>query len=112
MPIHRFAEDLERHEALHEYEALLRDAFNPAAVNGLMCRELLSVDWDGKLADCDFHQMLDIPLGAGPRTLRELNDLGALRGGAITTADHCLGCTAGQGSSCGGALSDASDAAT
>lgn len=111
MPIHRFAEDLARHEKLHAYEELLREAFNPAAVDGLMCRDLLSVDWDGSLADCDFHQMLGLPLGAGPRTLAELVDLAALEGGAITTADHCLGCTAGQGSSCGGALSDASDTA-
>ena len=111
MPIHRFAEDLERQGKLGDYETLLRERFNPAAVDDLMCRDLLSVDWDGTLADCDFHQMLDLPLGAGaagdgagPRTVFELDDLSALTDAPVTTADHCLGCTAGQGSSCGGAL--------
>ncbi|GJM21242.1 MAG: radical SAM/Cys-rich domain protein [Planctomycetota bacterium] len=115
MPIHRFADDLERSGKLHDYELLLRNAFNPASVNGLMCRELLSIDWDGSLADCDFHQMLGLPLGAGLSALAELTELenlGALDGAAITTADHCLGCTAGQGSSCGGALTGEPAAAT
>ncbi len=104
MPIHRFADDLRRQGRLAEYEARLVDAFNPAAVDEVMCRDLLSVDWDGTLADCDFHQMLGLPLGAGPRTIHELDDVAALAGRPVTTAAHCLGCTAGQGSSCGGAL--------
>lgn len=108
MPIHRFAEDLEAQGQLAAYEDLLARSFNPGAVEELMCRDLLSVDWDGRLADCDFNQMLGLPLGAdsaaGPASIFELDDLAALRGARVTTAEHCLGCTAGQGSSCGGAL--------
>jgi len=112
MPIHRFAEDLAAQSKLGAYEQLLAESFNPASVEGLMCRDLLSVDWDGRLSDCDFNQMLDIPLGAirgpgkraAPATIFELDDLSALTGAHVAVADHCLGCTAGQGSSCGGAL--------
>jgi radical SAM/Cys-rich protein len=104
MPIHRFADDLESHGKLAAYENLLADSFNPTSVEGLMCRDLLSVDWDGRLSDCDFNQMLDLPLEAGPATIFDLDDLSALTGARVAVADHCLGCTAGQGSSCGGAL--------
>ena len=108
MPIKRFARQLER-EGRHEaYLQLLRDSFNPATVPELMCRTLLSVGWDGRLYDCDFNQMLELPLAAGPRTLRELEEqelAGAFPGGPIATGPHCHGCTAGAGSSCGGALS-------
>ena len=71
-----------------------------------MCRSLVSVGWDGALYDCDFNQMLELPLGAGPhpRTVWELDDLAALEGAPIATDSHCFGCTAGSGSSCGGAL--------
>jgi hypothetical protein len=74
-----------------------------------MCRDLVSVDWQGYLYDCDFNQQLGLPLGsgvasgAGPTHLRDLTRL-ALEGGPIAVADHCYGCTAGQGSSCDGAL--------
>jgi hypothetical protein len=71
-----------------------------------MCRSLVSVDWQGYLYDCDFNQMLHLPLGAGGRPRSHLRDLDPdrLADGAIAVADHCYGCTAGQGSSCGGAL--------
>jgi radical SAM/Cys-rich protein len=104
MPIHRFADDLRRGGRLQAYEDMLAGAFNPAAVDGLMCRDLVSVDWDGRLSDCDFNLMLGMPPGARARTIFGVDDLGSLAGAPIATGDHCLGCTAGQGSSCGGAL--------
>jgi hypothetical protein len=68
-----------------------------------MCRNLISVDWQGKVYDCDFNQMLGVPLGRGPMRLADL--IGRdLTGASIAVRDHCFGCTAGQGSSCGGAL--------
>jgi hypothetical protein len=84
--------------------SLLVNHFNPDTVPALMCRTLVSVGWDGSLYDCDFNQMLALPLGAGPRTLWEVEDLSELAERRITTASHCFGCTAGSGSSCGGAL--------
>jgi hypothetical protein len=84
--------------------ALLVNHFNPDTLPALMCRHLISVGWDGALYDCDFNQMLEIPLGAGPRTIFELEDLASLEAAPIATAAHCFGCTAGSGSSCGGAL--------
>jgi hypothetical protein len=104
MPIHRFADDLRRTGRLAAYEELLESSFNVAAVDSVMCRDLVSVNWDGRLADCDFHQMADLPLGAGAPSIFELDDLSELEGARVTTAQHCMGCTAGQGSSCGGAL--------
>jgi hypothetical protein len=105
MPIHRFADDLRRRDALGSYEDLLAERFNPQAVSGVMCRELVSVDWDGRLSDCDFNLQLGLPLAAaGPRSIFDLDDLSALDRRPVRTAAHCLGCTAGQGSSCGGAL--------
>ena len=82
---------------------LLVNHFNPAAVDGLMCRSLVSVGWDGRLYDCDFNQMLEIELPRPlPRTIHDLESLEDLEGAAIATASHCFGCTAGAGSSCGG----------
>jgi hypothetical protein len=85
---------------------LLKDAYQPHNLESVMCRSLVSVDWQGYLYDCDFNQQLDLPLaGAGPRPhLRSLLDSN-IDGREIRIADHCYGCTAGQGSSCGGALS-------
>jgi len=104
LPVHRFADDLTRAGRLEDYMSLLESAFNPAAVEGLMCRELVSVGWDGRLADCDFHLVLGLPTGAGHATLDDIRSFDELSGAPITRAEHCLGCTAGQGSSCGGAL--------
>jgi len=110
MPIRRFAEQLARWGQHDAYMGLLVNHFNGATVPELMCRTLLSVGWDGALYDCDFNQMLELPLGAAsrgpPRTLTvwEIDDLAALRDAPIATASHCFGCTAGAGSSCGGAV--------
>jgi radical SAM/Cys-rich protein len=108
MPIRRFAEQLARLGKTEAYQALLVDHFNPATVEGLMCRSQASVDWLGRLYDCDFNLMLDLPLPAGARagrpTVWEVANLQELEGTAIATAGHCFGCTAGAGSSCSGAL--------
>ncbi len=104
MPIRRFAHDLMRQGKLDAYCELLASSFNPATVDGLMCRSTLSVDHDGKLYDCDFNQALDLPLGDRARTIWEIEDLAKLGGMDIATDHHCFGCTAGTGSSCGGAL--------
>jgi radical SAM/Cys-rich protein len=104
MPIRRFATDLERAGRSAEYMGLLVNHFNPATVEGLMCRDLLSVGYDGRLYDCDFNQMLDLPLGAGARTIWDVERLDTLEAEPIATGAHCFGCTAGAGSSCGGAL--------
>jgi len=104
MPIKRFAEFLARQGQQEAYASLLVNHFNPATVPGLMCRTLLSVGWDGSLYDCDFNQMLEMPLGAGPRTIWELESIDRLAGRPVATGAHCFGCTAGAGSSCGGAL--------
>lgn len=103
MPIGRFRSDLLRSGELEGYLDLLEREFNPATIPGLMCRNTLSVDFEGWLYDCDFNQMLGLPLGGERRHIRDL-DPEELAGGLIATADHCLGCTAGNGSSCGGAV--------
>jgi radical SAM/Cys-rich protein len=104
MPIRRFARRLEREGKADAYRALLIAHFNPETVYGLMCRSLVSVGYDGRLHDCDFNQMLDLPLGGKARTIWEVADLAELEGDPIATAGHCFGCTAGAGSSCGGTL--------
>jgi radical SAM/Cys-rich protein len=104
MPIKRFAHALERDGRAAEYMALLVNHFNPDTLPGLMCRSLVSVGWDGAVYDCDFNQMLELPSGSGVRTIWDLDDLGELAGAPIATAPHCFGCSAGSGSSCGGAL--------
>lgn len=108
LPIARFAHMLERDGKLDTYRALLANAFNSHTLDGLMCRRLVSVSWDGFLYDCDFNQMLDMRLGNGkPLRLGEwsASDLVRhLRHKDILTGPHCYGCTAGAGSSCGGAL--------
>ncbi|MBI3890795.1 MAG: arsenosugar biosynthesis radical SAM protein ArsS [Candidatus Wallbacteria bacterium] len=102
MPISRFLEWLIESGNLEEYMERLVAAFNPAAASGAMCRNTLSVGWDGRLYDCDFNQMLDLSTGAGvPNHIRDF-DLAALESRPIATGRHCFGCTAGAGSSCGG----------
>jgi radical SAM/Cys-rich protein len=104
MPISRFLEDLTRAGRHEEYLAKLIAAYNPEAVEGVMCRTTLSVGWDGRLYDCDFNQMLELDLAAGlPRHIRDF-DAAALSRRAIVTAPHCYGCTAGSGSGCQGAI--------
>ena len=107
MPIKRFARQLAREGRAEEYLSLLVNHFNPQTVPELMCRQLVSVGYDGRLYDCDFNQMLETPLGGQGRSIWDVSDLGALDGDPIATASHCYGCTAGAGSSCGGALGDA-----
>ncbi len=104
MPISRFRHALERDGKLDSYHELLLENFNLGTVNAVMCRSLLSVSWDGQLYDCDFNQMLEMPLGYRPRTIWDVEDLGELSAQAIATDSHCFGCTAGAGSSCSGAL--------
>jgi radical SAM/Cys-rich protein len=104
MPIARFAQWLERARLLDDYSRKLEGAFNPATVPALMCRTLISVAWDGTLHDCDFNQMLDVGLDDRcPATILDF-DLQALARRRIRTDEHCFGCTAGAGSSCGGTL--------
>jgi hypothetical protein len=83
---------------------LLVNHFNPETVPALMCRHMISVGYDGRLFDCDFNQMLELPLGGRPRTIWQVEDLSDLENERIATDEHCYGCTAGSGSSCGGAL--------
>lgn len=105
MPINRFLDFLKRSGNYERYMQRLISSFNPATVEGLMCRHLISVGWDGRLYDCDFNQMLEMPLVAGaPRTIADLN-MSSLAGRQIATGMHCFGCTAGGGSSCGGEIS-------
>jgi radical SAM/Cys-rich protein len=105
MPISRYLEWLVDSKNLESYLCLLVQSFNPSAARGVMCRNTLSIGWRGDLYDCDFNQMLDLPVGFGqPRHLADF-DLEALDRRRIVTARHCFGCTAGAGSSCGGSLS-------
>lgn len=103
MPISRYLEWLIESGNLAGYMERLVTAFNPAAARGVMCRSTISVGWDGTLYDCDFNQMLDLPVAAPEaRHIRDW-DPGRLRGRDIVVDQHCFGCTAGAGSSCGGA---------
>ena len=104
MPIKRFLHDLQRSHQYDNYMDLLISAFNPDAALGVMCRDLVSVGWDGQIYDCDFNQMLDMPLGGKTRTIWDIKNLEDINGEAIAFDQHCFGCTAGAGSSCGGAL--------
>jgi radical SAM/Cys-rich protein len=106
MPISRYLEWLESSGNLQSYMQRLVDSFNLAAATGVMCRNTLSVGWEGTLYDCDFNQMLDLPVGFGaPRHLAEF-ELALLEHRPIVTGRHCFGCTAGAGSSCGGQLAE------
>lgn len=106
LPIQRFGSTLLSKGIFHDYVALLKASHRQENLHDVMCRSLLSVDWQGYLYDCDFNQMLGLTLRddrAKRPHLRDLLEI-ELEGRAITVADHCYGCTAGQGSSCGGAL--------
>jgi radical SAM/Cys-rich protein len=106
MPISRFLEWLEDSGNLERYMELLVSSFNPSTVDGLMCRNTLSVSWDGTVYDCDFNQMLDLQSRVNGGTPLHVSKLRpeVLEGRAVVTGRHCFGCTAGAGSSCGGAL--------
>lgn len=109
MPIQRFGSTLVSQGRFATYMQLLRDSFRARNLDQVMCRDLISVDWQGHLYDCDFNQQLGLGLGSQTGSARpHLRDLLAHdpAGAAISIADHCYGCTAGQGSSCGGALKD------
>jgi radical SAM/Cys-rich protein len=104
MPISRFLDDLLASREYERYMRRLVDAFNPATVDGVMCRTTLSVDWQGRLFDCDFNQMLDLEVAPGiPQHIRDF-DLDELAKRRIVTRRHCFGCTAGAGSSCQGSI--------
>ncbi len=111
MPIQRFGSALVTKGEFDGYIDLLREAHLDANLDGVMCRNLISVDWRGFVYDCDFNQMLGLPLSHGRRERVHLSDLldEDIEGNPIRTAGHCYGCTAGQGSSCGGALKEAAE---
>jgi radical SAM/Cys-rich protein len=104
MPIGRYVGALKKEGKLDEYQQLLRRSFNPATIDGLMCRHQINVDWEGNIYDCDFNLALKMPVDHGaPTHISEFDsDVHARR--RIVTGRHCFGCTAGAGSSCGGAL--------
>jgi radical SAM/Cys-rich protein len=105
MPIKRFGSTLISKGEFENYMDLLKDAYQETNLDTVMCRNLVSVDWKGNLYDCDFNQMLDLPLiiSGKKQDIRNIKSEN-LFGNSIMIADHCYGCTAGQGSSCGGAL--------
>ncbi len=103
LPIHRFKEQLQRRGGYEEYMDKLISAFNPCAATGIMCRSLISVSYDGRIFDCDFNQMLEMPVEI-PEPATVFNfDYERIVKRSIKFAPHCFGCTAGAGSSCGGA---------
>lgn len=102
MPIHRFKDQIVRAGTYDDYMAKLIGAFNPAAAAGIMCRSIISVGYDGRLFDCDFNQMLEMPVRGESGTIFSF-DVNELLKRRIKFASHCFGCTAGAGSSCGGA---------
>lgn len=108
MPIKRFASFLQQTGKHEAYMSLLANHFNPGTVEALMCRSLVSAGWDGRLYDCDFNQMLELPMPSGNGipglTVWDVESFSGLAGRKIATGAHCFGCTAGAGSGCGGAL--------
>ena len=104
MPIKRFLDDLGRAGKFESYMDLLANNFNPHAVNSVMCKSLVSVSWDGTLFDCDFNQMLELPLGGEQKDIWSISSLSELTASPIALANHCYACTAGAGSSCSGSL--------
>jgi radical SAM/Cys-rich protein len=111
MPIQRFGSTLISKGEFDSYLDLLQHAHLDGNLDGVMCRNLISVDWRGYVYDCDFNQMLDLPLALAARERVHLSELldDDLENNPIRVAGHCFGCTAGQGSSCGGALKEAAE---
>ena len=105
MPIQRFGSTLISKGQFDDYMRLLRESFNEPNLNTVMCRTLVSIDWKGYFYDCDFNQMLKLPMrqNGQPMHISEVKTQ-ELIGKEIVVSGHCYGCTAGQGSSCGGAL--------
>jgi len=110
IPIKRFAHQLQNEQALDSYRQTLYDNFNPVAAEHIMCRDLISISWDGKLYDCDFNQMLEMPFSSEPgksiQDIWQLDSFNTLDNQNIATGQHCYACTAGSGSSCSGALTE------
>ncbi len=104
MPIKRFLHYLDRENKTADYMQLLLDNFNPVAAENVMCKSLVSVGWTGELFDCDFNQMLDIPLGAKKQNIWDIESFEDLADEQIALGNHCYGCTAGSGSSCTGTI--------
>jgi len=106
MPIKRFGSTLVSQGKFAQYMALLREAHQDENLSAVMCHSLISVDWQGYVYDCDFNQMLDLPTRLGEKPRLHISDVeaAAMTGNPIRVADHCYGCTAGQGSGCSGAL--------
>ena len=105
MPISRFASWLKRNNKFNDYLLLLRNSFNPQTINSLMCRDTISVNWLGEVFDCDFNQMLNLPTFTNNKSVKVWDvDPKEFQNTTIRTESHCFGCTAGTGSSCGGAL--------
>lgn len=105
IPIKRYAKYLNRCGKLDDYMRLLSSNFNTDAARQVMCRSLVSISWDGLIYDCDFNQMLEMPIGQqGKTTIWDVDSLDQFVGDKIATADHCYGCTAGAGSSCSGSI--------
>eukprot|EP00898_Chlorokybus_atmophyticus_P002382 jgi/Chlat1/3144/Chrsp21S03375 len=103
MPIKRYADYLHREGKMESYMQLLVDSFNAAATQGLMCRDTISVGWDGRIYDCDFNQQLAIGVTSSRKTVFDLESLDDLTAARVAVDNHCFGCTAGAGSSCQGA---------
>lgn len=103
MPIKRFADLLKKKGKDKEYMQLLIDSFNPCIAQDAMCTELISIGWDGQIYDCDFNQVLEIPINGKQQTIWDVESFGSVDSG-IAVDDHCFGCTAGSGSSCKGSL--------
>jgi hypothetical protein len=106
MPITRYARHLKLRGEYDKYMSLLEDSFNVATLDQVMCRNLISIGWDGSVYDCDFNQMLGLPIHDADGKRLDISSLTfeQLTAGRITVGDHCYACTAGCGSSCGGAL--------
>jgi radical SAM/Cys-rich protein len=104
IPIKRYAKFLLKKHILNDYMRLLAENFNAKAAERVMCRSLISIGWDGAIFDCDFNQMLEMPNGSQSQTVWTIDSLSEFIDRRIAVADHCYGCTAGAGSSCGGAV--------
>ena len=107
MPIKRFAKQLEKSDQLKSYQELLKNKFNHLNIENVMCKNLISVDWQGLLYDCDFNQQLGVKINGSTKHIKDLiSQRQTLTGQSIQVGEHCFGCTAGDGSSCSGALSE------